>query len=152
MEEIEDIADVATNYFETLFNSEGNGQMDDCLNTVNHRVTPEMLEELSRDYTAKEIKATLFHMGPTKAPGLDGMNTLFYQKFWHYVGTDVVAVVLNFMHSGTMSSDINYTHIVLIPKIKSLEKMSDYRPISLYNVIYKIISKVLANRLKIILP
>ena len=64
----------------------------------------------------------------------------------------MVAVVLNFMHFGTMSSDINYTHIVLIPKIKSLEKMSDYRPISLYNVIYKIISKVLANRLKIILP
>ena len=152
MEEIEDIADVATDYFETLFNSEGNGQMDDCLNTVNHRVTPEMLEELSRYYTAKEIKATLFHMGPTKAPGLDGMNALFYQKFWHCVGTDVVAVVLNFMHSGTMSSDINYTHIVLIPKVKSPKKMSDYRPISLCNVIYKIISKVLANRLKIILP
>ena len=77
VEEIEDIADVATDYFKTLFNSEGNGQMDDCLNTVNHRVTLEMLEELSRDYTAGEIKAVLFQMGPTKAPGPDGMNALF---------------------------------------------------------------------------
>ena len=68
------------------------------------------------------------------------------------MGTDVVAAVLDFMHSSTMPSDINYTHIVLIPKVKSPEKMSDYRPISLCNVIYKIISKVLANRLKIILP
>ena len=68
------------------------------------------------------------------------------------MGTDVVATVLDFMHSGTMPFDINYTHIVLIPKVKSLEKMSDYRPISLCNVIFKIIFKVLANRLKIILP
>ena len=51
-----------------------------------------------------------------------------------------------------MLPEINYTHIVLIPKVKSLEKMSNFRPISLYNVIYKIISKVLASRLKLILP
>jgi len=60
--------------------------------------------------------------------------------------------VLDFLNSGIMLPEINYTYIVLIPKIKSLERISDYRPISLCNVIYKIISKVLANRLKLILP
>ena len=60
--------------------------------------------------------------------------------------------VLDFLHSGHMVPAINYTHIVLIPKVKKPEKVADFRPISLCNVIYKIISKVLANRLKLILP
>lgn len=56
-----------------------------------------------------------------------------------------------FLNFGNMLPDINYT-IVLIPKVKSPEKISDYRPINLCNVIYKIISKVLANKLKLIMP
>ena len=91
-------------------------------------------------------------MGPTKSLGPNGMNALVYQKFWHIVGDDVIAAVLDFLNSGSILLEINYTHIVFIPKIKSPERISNYRPISLCNVIYKIISKVLANRLKLILP
>ena len=64
----------------------------------------------------------------------------------------MIAAVLDFLNSGSILLEINYTHIVFIPKIKSPERISNYRPISLCNVIYKIISKVLANRLKLILP
>ena len=126
--------------------------MEECLNTIPHKVTSEMQEYLSIDYSADEIKAALFQMGPTKAHGPDGMNALFYQKFWYIVGDDVITAMLDFLNSGLMLLEINYTHIVLIPKIKVPKKILDYRPISLYNVIYKIISKVLANRLKFILP
>ena len=80
------------------------------------------------------------------------MNALFHQKFWHIVGTDITNAVLDFLNTGVMLPELNYTHIVLIPKVKSPEKMSDFKPISLCNVIYKIISKMLANRLKLILP
>ena len=80
------------------------------------------------------------------------MNTLFYQKFWHIFGDNVVVAVLDFLNSGNMVPEINCTHIVLIPKVKYPEKMADFHPISLNNAIYKIISKVLANRLKQIMP
>ena len=152
VEEVEDITQVAINYFENLFNVSTCTQVDDCLNTVEHKLIPNMQQILSSDFTTDEIKTAVFQMGPTKAPGPDGMNALFYQKFWHIVGDNVVTVVLDHLNSGVMGLDINHTNIVLIPKIKFPKRMSDFRPISLCNVIYKIISKVLANRLKQILP
>ena len=152
MDDIGEMAEVAINYFETIFQSRTCDRMDECLNTVPQRITTDMKEELSRPYSVEEVKVALFQMGPTKVPGPDGMNALFYQKFWHIVGNDVSSVVLDFLNSGIMIPEINYTHIVLIPKVKSPEKMTDFRPISLCNVIYKIISKVIANRLKTILP
>ena len=110
-----------------------------------------MQDMLSRDFTADEIKKAVFQMGATKAPGLDGMNALFYQKFWHIVGNDVMNAVLDFLNDGVMLPDLNHTNIVLIPKVKSPKKMSEYRPINLSNVVYKIISTVLVNRLKQVL-
>ena len=110
-----------------------------------------MHQILSSDFIVDKIKAALFQMGPTKAPRPDGMNALFYQKFWHVVGDNVVFSVLDYLNYGVMLPDINHTNIVLIPKVKNPEKMFDFQPISLCNVSYKIISKVLANRLKQIL-
>ena len=62
------------------------------------RMTIDMKEELSRPCSVEEVKATLFQMGPTKASGPDGINTLFYQKFWHIIGNDVSFAVLDFLN------------------------------------------------------
>ena len=90
-------------------------------------------------------------MNPTKAPGPDGMNPLFFQKYWYIVGTDVSNAVLDCINFGKFLQSINFSHISLIPKKKNPELMSHFRPISLCNVIFKLVSKVLANRLKRIL-
>ncbi|XP_050259845.1 uncharacterized protein LOC126704900 [Quercus robur] len=91
--------------------------MEECLDAVQQKVTPAMRDILSSDFSVEEIKTALFQMGSTKAPGPDGMNALFYQKYWHIVGDDVIAAVLDFLNSGYMIPEINYTRFVLIPKI-----------------------------------
>jgi len=96
VEDIEDVAEVATNYFKNIFHSSTCDQMEECLNTVPHRITLDMHEVLSRPYSMEEVKAMLFQMGPTKTLGPDGMNALFYQKFWHIVGNDINIAVLDF--------------------------------------------------------
>ena len=87
-------------------------------------------------------------MAPLKAPGPDGMPPLFFQIYWLDIGMDITKAVLSSLNSGSLLKSINHTFISLIPKVKNPERVTEFRPISLCNVIYKIISKVIANRLK----
>ena len=79
-------------------------------------------------------------------------SPLFFQHFWTTSGEMVTKTVLDFLNLHISPPNFNETHIVLIPKIKEPKKMIDFRPLSLYNVVYKIASKAIANRLKKILP
>ncbi|XP_071923058.1 uncharacterized protein [Coffea arabica] len=90
-------------------------------------------------------------MFPNKAPGVDGMPPLFFQTYWHIIKNDIVHAVTSFFHSGNILSAINETIISLIPKVDNPVVISNYRPISLCTVLYKTISKILANRLKKVL-
>ncbi len=111
-----------------------------------------MNQELTCQFTEYEVTSAMKHMGPLKAPGPDGMPPIFFQSYWHVVGKDITAAVLYCLQSGTLLPSLNHTYVTLIPKTKSPERVTEYRPISLCNVVYKLIAKVLANRLKKILP
>uniref|UniRef100_A0A803QEA0 Reverse transcriptase domain-containing protein n=1 Tax=Cannabis sativa TaxID=3483 RepID=A0A803QEA0_CANSA len=108
----------------------------------------QLLEPVMED----EIRRALFQMHPDKSSGPDGMTSDFYQKSWNIVGGDIIKLVQNFFVSGSFPRDLNKTNIVLIPKKKQPQVMNDLGPISLCNVVYKIISKVLAIRIKQVLP
>ncbi|PRQ20031.1 putative RNA-directed DNA polymerase [Rosa chinensis] len=87
-------------------------------------------------------------MNPNKAPGPDGFNCCFFQKAWSIIGEDVVAAVKEFFSSGLLLKELNSTIITLVPKVANPTTMSDFRPISCCNTLYKIIAKLLANKLK----
>lgn len=107
-----------------------------------------MNDELIKEIDAAEVWQAVKQMHSSKAPGPDGFSPCFYQRFWNIVGSDVVAAVKCFLASEELLRLINYTNVTLIPKVKSPNYMSQLCPISLCNVLYKIGSKVLANRLK----
>jgi hypothetical protein len=86
------------------------------------------------------------------SPGPDGFSVGFYTSSWAWVGDDVTNLVRNFYITGVLPPHLNDTHIALIPKKIACHLPADFRPISLCNVVYKIIAKSLANRLKEHLP
>ena len=90
-------------------------------------------------------------MVPLKASGPDRMPPIFYQTFWLDIGMVFYDIVLSCLNSGTFLRSINHTFITLIPKVANPKTVAQFRPISLCNVIYKLLSKVLVNRLKPIL-
>ena len=97
-----------------------------------------------------EIKSAVFYLNGDGAPGPDGFGGHFYYSFWEVVGSDVVHSVQEFFQAGVLAPNVNSNLIVLIPKITGSQVMGDYRPIALANFQFKIVTKILADRLAII--
>ena len=115
-------------------------------------ITKEMNSKLSSEFTHLEVKQAINQMAPLKAPRPDGMPPLFYQHYWNLIIDDISNTMLHYLNSTTLPEQLNHTFITLIPKKKNPEFAFEFRPISLCNVLYKIFSKVLANKLKKIFP
>lgn len=119
---------------------------------VQGRVTREMRNDMDRDFSSEEIYVAIKSMKPNSAPGPDGITTLFYQKYWPIVGKGFTTLALNILNGKENIYHLNNTFISLIPKTKKPKNTGELRPIALCNVLYKIISKTIANRLKGMLP
>ena len=151
-EDREGIKSMVYEFYANLFTSEPCTSLDAVLEAIPPKVNEEINEALCREYTNDKIRTALFQMGPTKAPGPDRFPTLFYQRHWELIEEDVCAAVKGFLSGSEIPEGFNDSVIVLIPKVNSPDVLSNFRPISLCNVIYKIASKVIANRLKLYLP
>jgi hypothetical protein len=141
------LCEVARSYFDQLFKTNTTTH-EPILSLIGAKITQEDNDKLSAPITKEELKAALFQMHPDKAPGPDGFNPAFYQHFWDLCGDDIFAAVKEWLERGFFPSSLNETNICLIPKCENPLSMKDLRPISLCNVLYKMVSKMLANRMK----
>ena len=145
------IEGIILDYFTSIFELNHPSNFDASLNAISPRVALAMNAALTAEFRVEEIWSALYQMHPTKSPGPNGMSSIFSQKYWDLVGPNVINCVLKALNTGVLPSGLNETYICLIPKVKSPQKITEYCPISLCNLSYKIISKVLANQLKKIL-
>lgn len=125
---------------------------------VGRKVTTKMNSTLSNTFTREEVEQALRQIASLKSLGPNGFNLGFCQINWHIMSNEVTSTILklqlflNFlMRVAFINFFINFTYIILISETKNHVKASNFRPISLCNMIYKIVSKLLANRLKKIL-
>lgn len=114
------MADIINSYFANLFSSSNPSMRDiaavtDCSDCV---VGDQLNAVLCAPFSREEVRRAVFDIHPSKAQGLDGFTTLFYQKFWPMLGKDIMDDVLLILNDQRDLSEWNSTLITLIPKVK----------------------------------
>ncbi|GJZ26683.1 RNA-directed DNA polymerase, eukaryota [Tanacetum coccineum] len=110
-------------------------------------ISEDQSQDLEREVSKQEIKTAVWGCGTDKSPGPDGFSFGFYRHFWPVIEHDVYMAVNHFFIHGEIPPGCNSSFIALIPKVPDANLVKDFRPISLIGSIYKIIAKILSNRL-----
>eukprot|EP00253_Pinus_taeda_P013625 PITA_13625 len=138
-------------HFRNLYNigiQAEEGETNDFLSNIPQLVNDEENTVISRPITTEEVIQVIWSMEADKAPGLDGFSIHFYQSCWEVIKSDLLKMIKGFMIKAKIGGGIKSTFLALIPKETNPETFARFRPISLCNASYKIIAKLLANRLK----
>ncbi|GJY72580.1 RNA-directed DNA polymerase, eukaryota, partial [Tanacetum coccineum] len=116
-----------------------------------NRLSTDQVDDLDRGITRDEIRDVIWCCGVNKSPGPDGFTFEFFRRYWSFIGPDFCSAVKCFFENGSFSKGCNSSFITLIPKVIDAKFVTDYRPISLIGCVYKVVTKILANRLALVI-
>lgn len=148
--DIERIAKSFIEFYTDLLGDSKKGRYHVCSNLIQKGtiIQREQRDSLEAQFTEKEVKEALWSIEGDKSQGPDGYESQFFKDCWSVVRQDLVESVLDFFEAQQMLKIINNTVITLVPKSNNAEKVRDYRLIACYNTVYKVIFKLLCNRLE----
>ncbi|KAA3466349.1 reverse transcriptase [Gossypium australe] len=145
------LSEEAVKYFEKLYGENPN-PIPDIPSNIFPSLKEQDIDFLKKPVLNEEIKKALFDMAPLKAPGSDGYHAHSFQSQWDLIGGAVCEWVQGIFAFKRIEGEFNNTLIVLIPKKDQPEDFSQFRPISLCSIMYKLVMKVIANRFKVVYP
>eukprot|EP00253_Pinus_taeda_P034935 PITA_34935 len=145
------IKEVATPHFQLLFKEEGVEDNEEAHHFLKH--IPRMVNEednasLLKPFTEEEISNVIWKMEPDKAPRPDGFSIHFYRLCWDIIKADLYQMIKGFLLKAKVGGSTISTFLALNPKEANPKTFDRFKPISLYNTSYKILTKILANRIK----
>ena len=144
-----DLEKMALDYYKRLYSLEDVSAMRDMLPQAGFvQLSEGKMQELEKPFLEEEVVVAVKSMGSFKAPGIDWFQPVFYQKNWEVVGASVTRFVLGFFESGVRPQLTNSALLILLPKVARPEKIAQFHPVSLCNVLFKIITKMMVIRLK----
>nr|GEU47038.1 hypothetical protein [Tanacetum cinerariifolium] len=146
--ENEKVGDAFFSHYEVFLGQPGNVSPICTTNLFLNRLDSAAALEMVRDISDQEVKEAMFSMGNDKSSGPDGFTAAFFKGAWDIVANDVTNAVREFFINGKLLKELNHTIIALVLKVVSPSRVNDFRPISCCNVLFKCISKIIANRIK----
>ncbi|RVW93878.1 Transposon TX1 uncharacterized 149 kDa protein [Vitis vinifera] len=145
--EEQEVREGVVNSFQQLLSEDMDWQAD-IGNIQVGCISQQEAESLEVPFVEIEIHSALMEMNGDKAPGPDGFTVAFWQNVWDFTKEEIMEMFKEFHEHNSFVRSLNNTFLVLIPKKSGAEDLGDFRPISLLGGLYKLLAKVLANRLK----